>query len=261
MKRIVITGIQGGVGATTVAANLTIALHSIEQKAHAIDMNPTNFMRLHFSMDPNNNDGWMLRRYHQEPWQQAGYQNHHQIPFVPFGELTEAQYQQQLTALQQQPMTLLNNISPENKEAASKSDWQIILLPEITSLQNFHYPLLDAADLVICVIRPDIQSYLSLQKNRHYQALHEKHNIKLLMNVFNANSEVSRDLQLVIKHEYKEMIIPTLMHFDTAVPEAVANLTSVLEAAPYSQAAQDYRSFAFWCLAHVNQEIMVTPDV
>lgn len=261
MKRIVITGIRGGVGATTVAANLTMAFHSIDQKAHAIDMNPANLMRLHFCMEPNNTDGWVIRKLNGETWQQAGYQNRRSISFVPYGLVTEEQYQKVMADFQHHPAELGDSFALSPSASELEKHWQIVLLPEISSLDECHYSLLKEADLVVCVMRTDIQSYLSLQQSRHYHKLVKACQPKLLMNGFQPASPISRDMQLVFQTEYDRNLIPVLMHDDTAVVEAVANLSSVLEEAPYSQAAQDYHSLAFWCLSHLNQAKSVTSDV
>lgn len=254
MKNIVVTGIRGGVGATTVTANLTMAFHSIDQKAYAIDANPDNLMRLHFCMEPDNIDGWMIRKLNGEKWQQAGYQNSRQISFVPFGQVNEEQNQKVVTNLQHNPNDLVESfISTHVTSEMKKENWQIVLLPEISLLDVYHYPLIKEADLVICVMRTDIQSYFSLQQSRYYQKLLQHCRPKLLMNGFQPFSPISRDMKLVVQHEYENELVPVLMHDDTAITEAVANLTSVLESAPYSQAAQDYQALAFWCLSYLNE--------
>ena len=84
---------------------------------------------------------------------------------------------------------------------------------------------------------------------------------KLLINQFQPTSSISRDLQLVMEHEYENNLVPIVLHSDTAIAEAIANLKSVLESAPYSQAAQDYHSLAFWCLSHLNQSSLETNHV
>lgn len=73
MKRIVIVGLKGGVGATTIAANLTSALNSIDQTAHAVDLTRGNQMRLHFGMNPNDGDGWALKVLANQSWRDAAF--------------------------------------------------------------------------------------------------------------------------------------------------------------------------------------------
>lgn len=261
MKRIVITGIRGGVGATTVAANITAAFHSIDQQAHIIDMKADNLMRLHFCMDPMNTDGWMVRRLNGEAWTQAGYQTNRQIPFVPFGQVTKKQSFQLTNELREAPNGLAEAFEITNATPEWNKHWQIILLPELPALEVYHYPLIQQADLVICVTRTDIQSYLSIQQSSHYQHLLKMSQPKLLINQFQPTSSISRDLQLVMEHEYENNLVPIVLHSDTAIAEAIANLKSVLESAPYSQAAQDYHSLAFWCLSHLNQSSLETNHV
>ncbi|WP_086984464.1 cellulose biosynthesis protein BcsQ [Vibrio aphrogenes] len=262
MKRIVITGIRGGVGATTVAANLVTALHSIDQQTHIIDLNRENMMRFHFGMEPKSTDGWAVRWLTGESWMQAGYQTHRHIAFVPFGQLSANQYQHMHQAAQAHPEQFIECFDVKGHKPAQDNQWQILLLPCLPSLEEMHFSLIERADLVVCVVRPDIQSYSLLEQSPCFQKLTQVAQPKLLLNQCQPSSEINRDLQLVMQYEFEAQLIPVLMHTDTAVSEAIANLQSVLESSPYSQAAQDYHALAFWCLSYLNQNrSLETPHV
>ncbi|MBD1574114.1 cellulose synthase operon protein YhjQ [Vibrio sp. S17_S38] len=251
MKRIVITGVRGGVGATTIAANLTIALNSIEQKTYAIDTNSSNLLRLYFCMEPNNTDGWAQRMLNSQIWKSAGYQNSRQISFVPFGAL-DLEGRDNLSSLINELPNGLNSVF-KDEEGQASTNWQIILLPEVKCLTSMHSSILASADMVLCVTNPDIQNYISLQQDVHFTKLMSHCQPKLLINRFMPVSDVSRDMLLVLQNEYQQCAVPIAMHEDTAISEAITNLGSVLEKAPYSQAAQDYHALAFWCLSYLNQ--------
>lgn len=246
MNRIVVTGLRGGVGATTVAANLAAALHAIEQQVHIIDLSPLNLLRLHFSMELANPDGWARRMLNGESWMQAGYQNARQVSFVPFGHLDRQQRDALIAQLDAKPAGLIDMFSVSS---SADNQWQIILLPEVKLLEPRHYALLGSAQLVLCVTRPDIQSYVHLQQSHSYQTLLSHCQPRHVFNLFQANSAVSCDMLLVFQQELAEKCVPVVLHQDTALAEAIADLATVIDHAPYSQATHDYHALAFWCLS------------
>ncbi len=104
MKRIIITGIRGGSGSTTIAANLIQALELNEENVHVIDARSENLMRFHFAMDLSVQDGWAKRWLNGESWKNAAYMTPNSLSFIPYGGLTLEErlaFQQKLLSSQQ----------------------------------------------------------------------------------------------------------------------------------------------------------------
>ena len=251
MKRMVILDLRGGAGATTIAANLTLALNAIDQKAHVIDINEDNLLRLHFNMDPTNLDGWAKRILNGGVWWEAAYQNNREVTFVPFGAFT----QNQVVEFAHQTLNNRQGLDDVfHVVNGSKQQWQVMLFPPANQLTLAHYSLLKNVDQVLLVVKADVQNYSALLQGNAYRSLLEYCKPKLLVSQYQPASEISHDMLLVLQNEFAKQYLPVVMHYDTSVAESIASLSSVLQYAPYSQATQDYHALAFWCLSQVGRE-------
>lgn len=247
MKRIIITGIRGGVGATTIAANVAQALMLNGEGVHAIDARPDNFMRFHFAMDLLVQDGWAKRWLHHDSWKNAAYMSPHSLSFVPYGGLTLEEavaFEHKLMSTSQGLLDVFS-IQPERE-----NHWQIILLPAVSELNEYYDELLASADMVLCVTKPDIQNYAYIQHNASFGVFSQRHQPYYLINGYQPQSDNSVDLSLVLKHELDKQCLPTFLHFDTSVPDACSQLNLVLNYAPHSQISQGINDVAFWLLTH-----------
>ena len=77
MMQLVLRGLRGGIGATSLLAGLGIALHEQGERVLLIDLSPDNMLRLHFSVDVAYASGgrarsWMLRHGMRVPWNCSG---------------------------------------------------------------------------------------------------------------------------------------------------------------------------------------------
>lgn len=247
MKRIIITGIRGGSGSTTIAANLIQALELNEENVHVIDARSENLMRFHFAMDLSVQDGWAKRWLNSESWKNAAYMTPNSLSFIPYGGLTLEErlaFQQKLLSTSKG----LLDIFPTQPELTNM--WQIILLPIVHDLNESYDALLNSADMVLCVTKPDIQNYAYIQQNaifRQFEALYKPY---YLINGYQPQSDNSVDLSLVLKYELGKQCLPMFLHFDTAVPDACSQLSLVLNYAPHSQISQGINELAFWLLTH-----------
>lgn len=246
MKRITIFGLRGGVGATTVAANLTVALNTIERPCYVLDMNKDNLLRLHFNMDMSNGDGWAARILENKPWQQGAYQNQQDMTFIPYGYVDKRDKSKIDTWQEEHISKLIWN---------DRNLWQIMLLPSFQNLTQYHMKLVEASDLCIGVINPDIQNYILLNQDQIWIEFIKRYTPKILVNKYQSSSDINRDLLLVLQQEYMQSLIPVAISRDAFVPESVAELASVMHYAPHSQVTQDMHTLAIWCLAELTRRI------
>lgn len=253
MKRIIITGLRGGVGATTISANLIQALVQLEESVHAIDTRSENLMSLHFALDFSVKDGWPKRLLSGESWKKAAYISNHNLSFVPYGLLTV----DELKTIKQEVASLshgLLNVFPSQPEI--ENEWQLMLLPSVNELDDIHTALLDSADMVLCVINADIQNYTYSQQNASFHCFNQRHHPYFIINGYQPLSENSVDLSLVFKQELAEQCLPMLLHHDISVPDACSQLSNVVKYAPHSQISKGINELAFWLLAHFAAKTM-----
>lgn len=268
MKRIIIFSSRGGTGATSVAANLTSALNAVGQSSYVIDMNPQNVLRLHFAMDIHDANGWAVEAANHalktetlqagqlssseinQAWLGSVYSSKRQVAFAPYGNLDAAQSQALAQALQDQPNLLAESLTPPTSKAEA---WQLILLPALEVMQAAHYALCQSADLVLCVGCADFQHYALLPNSQPLQNLAKVCDVQVLLNRVEATASYSRDMRIIFEQEL-ESLVPVYLHQDTSINDALLNLMPVIDYAPYSQAARDFNSLAFWCMSLLNRE-------
>jgi cellulose synthase operon protein YhjQ len=253
MNRIVIVGLNGGVGATTVTANLSHALLLLSKETIAVDLAELNVLRLHFTMDINSSDGWTKHFANNKCWTEACYESPQKMRFIPFGTLDSSE----LEHYHEHKEAWITKLSTE-LSAVDMSDehWQVIHLRNLEHNQSANREILQSADLVIIVINPDpINYYLIHNSSQYFTDLKilvgDVKKIKLLINNFQPESEVSQDFRLVLQKEFINKLLPISLHRDTTVIDSIANLTNVHINSPHSQVARDYQSLAFWCVSHL----------
>ncbi|MCD9517595.1 cellulose biosynthesis protein BcsQ [Photobacterium phosphoreum] len=247
MKRIVITGLRAGVGATTIAANLIQALVQFDQSVHVIDARPENLLCLHFALDFSIKDGWSKRWLVGESWKNAAYISNQNLAFVPYGLLTIDEIKSIKDNIDSLPCGLLDIFLSQPEV---ESEWQLILLPSVNELDNSHVALLDSADMVLCVINADIQNYTYFQQSVSFHDFNMRHQPYFVINSYQPLSVNSVDFSFVFKQELAEQCLPILLHHDTSVPDACSQLSNVIKYAPHSQISQGLKELAFWFIAH-----------
>lgn len=258
MKLIAVSGLKGGVGASSVAANLTCGFHHLDRKVAIIDLDLRNFIRVYFSMIMTEGDGWAVRVNQSEDWALAFYQSPAGVYFLPFGErdrfastrdgsnsyvgsfsdtssvykLTESFFSEMLETL------------------AGQFDYVILHLPVVTFSPD-HMKLLQslhaAIDLHLVVINPDTACYSIL--NTQGEKVSQLPKLKLLSNKCFSNSEVSSDFSFYMKKVWGEALVSNPIHFDEALAEATANLQTVGCYSPASLAATEFKMLALWSIA------------
>ena len=251
LKRIIITGLRGGVGATTVATNLMKSISLTGEQAHVIDARAENLMRLHFALDLSNEDGWTKRFINNESWKMAAYSSDDELSFIPYGKLSINEVSIFQSKLKGLTSGLLDVFTTKFKSTSTSTmQWQLILLPNISALDETYRALLESADLIICVVKADIQNYIYFQQDPFFTYFKQTYQPYFLINAYQPLSKNSVDLALVFKEELKKYFLPVLLQQDTAIPDACSQLSNVIKYAPHSQIAEDFTKLSFWLIAH-----------
>ncbi|WP_394158245.1 cellulose biosynthesis protein BcsQ [Vibrio campbellii] len=249
MKRLLLVSLRGGCGSTTLTANLAQALVKINKQVLAIDALPENLLRLHLGLPSEEQDGWAKRVLNGGPWMEAGYQSPQGVTFLPFGQINDEQHSQFFHA----HLHPLQQLAEATLEIDESEQWQLfhgdLSYLSAPNLAGFMASL----DMVLVVLNADAINYSVLknqfQHQHGIQALIEQGKLKFVLNKYQPETEIGRDFMLVLKKELGDALVPVMMHRDTALPECVANLTTVQHYSPISQAAKDYQSLAFWCVS------------
>lgn len=261
MKLIAVSGLKGGVGAASVAANLTCGFHNLDRKVAIVDLDLRNFIRVYFSMAMSDGDGWAVRLSQGEDWTSACYQSPAGVSFLPFGErkhlIPEGDESNNIGFFSDTKLVyqLSDHFFPEMLSTlACHFDYIILHLPSITFTLDFMKQLQflhEIVDLHLVVINPDTACCSILDKQG--KVFNQLPKLKLISNKHFTNSAVSSDFSFYMRNMWGDSLVSNPIHFDEALAEATANLQTVGCYSPPSQATADFKTLALWSIATLSQ--------
>ncbi|MFP2769775.1 cellulose biosynthesis protein BcsQ [Oceanisphaera sp. KMM 10153] len=241
MPVIALQGIRGGTGTTSVTAGLAWALRRQGKRVLVIDFSPDNQLRLHFNSSVSLAEGWARAELDAQPWHQAALCYENGLDFLPFGQLSVAEYHHWLAQHQQAPERWVQYLS----QLRDGGDYGWLLLDFPASGPACTEQWREIADVVLCVLTADANSHIRL----YQQPL--PLGIRLLLNQFSADSRLQQDLQQYWQ-QHLNALLPVSIHRDEAMAEALAAKQPVGAYDAASLAADELNILASWCRAHVS---------
>jgi cellulose synthase operon protein YhjQ len=243
---VAIRGSAGGVGTTTVAAQLTAQLAAHHRNVLAFDFSPHNTLRLHFGMAWNEDAGLAPQMLSGKPWHDAAFQSHRSINFVPFGRIQDGHTLADfLDIIRAEPHWFANRIA--ELDLAPNTFIICDCSAEEASIQS---QVMSIARLALIVVAPDAISCASAPNIASTALSQGAHEALFLLNEFDSTRELDRDISLIIHNDFREHLIPVTIHRDEHIREAIACKQTVLEYASASRAAYDFDALATWLFAH-----------
>jgi len=109
MPLICVCSPKGGVGKTTLTANLAYSLARAGNKVLALDFDVQNSLRLHFGIPLADTRGYVAKATEQLDWSQSVLNVGTNLFLLPYGDATEAQSQTFETALRQDKNLLVRD--------------------------------------------------------------------------------------------------------------------------------------------------------
>jgi len=244
MRVVSISGISGGVGGTTVAAQLSAYLVAHKQHVIALDLSPQNTFRLHFGMLWEDGNGIVPQIQSGKPWNEAAYHSECGVDFLPFGKASSQDTAAFTARLVREPGWLKSRLQELDD---ANNEFVIIDCPQ------FGHPLcaeaFSASELIIIVLGPDTQSYASFTESRDQHPLLEGKNITYLLNGFDPTRALDRDIAQLLHATPNNHLCPIVIHRDELVREALAHKLNLGDYAPYSQTAGDFIALTTWTIA------------
>lgn len=241
-----IVSAKGGVGKTTLAANLALSL-ARGRTVVALDLDPQNALRLHLGVATHDVDGVARASLEGRPWSGAVFKSSSpELVVLPYGELNEGDRDAFEVHLSSHPDWLARGLS--NLRLADQ-DVVVIDTPPGPSL--YQQQVLRAAHFVLVVVHADAASYATLPA---MEGLIERYcagregfiGSAYLLNSVNAGSALSRDVVKVVRAGLGDRVLPTVVHQDEAVREALAFDQLVLQYSPHSEASSDIAQVVRW---------------
>lgn len=246
MKVVSITGAAGGVGATTVAAQLASSLAARGRFVIVFDFSPQNALRLHFGMPWEDGNGLVPSVLSGKPWHEAAYRCENGVDFLPFGECGEQDTAAFGRLLLKEPDWLASRLGELDVD-----DDTFILFDCPRAGHELRSQAHALSDLVLTVAAADTASYAALAGSRDRFAPEDANKVACLINGFDPTRELDRDIAQLLRIEQGEHLCPVTVHRDESVREALASKLSLDAYAPHSQASVDYAALSTWLVARL----------
>ncbi|WP_130833091.1 cellulose biosynthesis protein BcsQ [[Erwinia] mediterraneensis] len=237
MPLVCICSPKGGVGKTTLAANLAWTLARTGSKVLAIDFDVQNALRLHFGVPLSDGRGFVARSEEQADWSQSILTTGGNIFVLPYGDVTEAERERFEDNLAKDPYFLRRGLDT------------VLNYPGLVIVADFPPgpgPALKAmrelADMHLVVMLADTASVSLLpqiEKNRMTGApLNNQRGHYFILNQSDNRRHISRDVTDFVQQRLGESLLGVVQR-DESVVEANASQQSVYDFSPASAAAFD----------------------
>jgi cellulose synthase operon protein YhjQ len=237
---VAVVSTRPGIGRTTVAANLAVALAQDVWRSVAISLDARNDLPAHFGMDPSQKFGVanMTQPIDHIRW------HNHGVSCIPFGATDVAALTDLDSVLAEDDRWLEKRLLPLS--AGSSELWVLdtpannpVLLRQALSL----------SDLVLVVLSPDAETSAGLAETdatitEHTDAL-GKNPPCYVMNRFDSRRSLDRHTLSAVRGVLRDRLAPTI-HEDVSVQETLDAGRLLVQTAAYSQVVADLAALADW---------------
>ncbi len=239
---------KGGVGKTTLATNIAVALAQHKKRILLIDLDPQNAQRLHLGMDPDEIAG--LVREGISPT--SVFDSPFEVKFIPFGRVKEAELTDFEAELKSHPSWVADGI----ETLAGAFDFVILDTPPGASV--YLHQALRAAHRALVVVLPDAASYASVPKILSLVAQDtaeraDFNGVNLLINQMPKHGKLAHQVRTALYADHGVQMVPVTIHKDVQVPQALAFERPVLQYEPGCKASIDIQYVADWLLDSTEQ--------
>lgn len=245
MKILAIVSAKGGVGKTTLTANLgaTLARNS---RVVCIDLDPQNALRLHLAVAMDELDGVSRCTLEGRAWSTALFQSPGSPAVLPYGGLNESDRDAFEVHLSEHPDWLANGLEALK---LGENDYLVIDTPPGPSL--YLQQALRVAGFVLVVLHADAASFATVPAiegliNRYCADRGDFQGSAYVLNNVNTNQTLSRDIVEILRGKLGDRMVPTVIHQDEAVRESLASDQLLADYDPHCEATFDISACANW---------------
>lgn len=246
-KTIVFYSLKGGVGRTTVAANIGMGLQSANRRVLLVDADPQNALGLHAGMDVGERFGLArdgISATHVNDYIASfGDRAHTVVPHLPFGHCTR----QEGNELERQ---ILKN--PEWFKTRLRDrvpvDIDVVVVDAAPGTGALSQQALAVADLVVVVLQPDAASYVTVPTIGEFATGLADVPRAYLINGLDTRLPLHRDVRAALADALGPACLPWAIPYEPALGEALAKRKTLAEYAPDSHVLQDFHEVSKWII-------------
>lgn len=245
MPLVCICSPKGGVGKTTVTANLAYALARSGSKVVAVDFDFQNALRLHFGVPISDKRGFCAQSGTLSDWSQFVLKAGPNLFVLPYGEVTDEEQALFENSLLNDPLFIQRGLSTVLKLPNT------VVIADIPPGRNAAlHAMQAAADMRIVVLLADTASLSLLPGIEQHKFMTAPVNETVgeyyIVNQSDIRRTLSRDVTHFFEHRLQKKLLGTI-HRDECVPEANASQRAIMDISPVSAAAFD--------IEHINKKI------
>ena len=250
MKVVAVISPKGGVGKTTVTANLAASLARLGPRITILDLDPQNALRLHFGMTHDDASGIAQQETMDGTWADVLFESAYGVNFLPYGSVDEVQRGDFERDIKSNPHWLAQHLAslnlPENG---------VVLIDTPPGPSIYLQQVLAVANYALVVLKPDAASYStipSIESLIDYYCAGQKGFVGYcyLLNQMDAAKQLSRDVFGMLRSSLGQRFIPVTIHRDEAVSEALACQTPVSYYSQHCSATHDMQELTAWLQTH-----------
>ncbi|MDD2811731.1 cellulose biosynthesis protein BcsQ [Rhodoferax sp.] len=236
---------KGGVGKSTLAANMAVALSQRQKRVLLIDLDPQNAQRVHLGLNPDEYAG--LSREGIAP--SSIFESPFGISFIPYGRVSESELEEFEAQLKGHPDWLAQHIQGL-KELAF--DYVVLDTPPGPSV--YLRQALTVAHKALVVLLADAASFATIDKistlvEQYTADRTDFEGMYLLINQMPIHSKLGHQVRTALYANYAEQLVPVAIHRDPRVSQALAFERPVLHYEPGCKASLDIQYVAEWLLS------------
>jgi cellulose synthase operon protein YhjQ len=245
MPLVCIASPKGGVGKTTLAANLAHALHRAGRPVLAVDFDPQNALRLHFGVAVTDRAGYAPEVPRRADWRQFVRHTPSGVQLLPFGALDQRDALALATAVAQDPELIAGPMrailsDPALVVVADTPPGPSGALSALTPMADVVAAVLQA-EAISAALLPEITSGRFLGGGTLAQLFAMRQ--RVVLNAVDLNSRLSRASADAVARHLGARLLGAVSR-DELVAEALATQRLVQDHAPDCQAADDIRALA-----------------
>ena len=254
MSVIGVVSMKGGVGKTSVTANLAVALARTlgAGRVSAVDLDPQNALRFHLGLDFDDHSGVCIQSVEGRSWSEVAKPTEHGVLCLPYGEVTEEQRGEFEDSLDAHPSSIGDQI-----EDAGLNTNAIVLIDTPPGPSPYLRQTLACADLIIVVLLADAASYATVSTMESWLAEMQEQFPRTphlyLLNQIDRTDLLNKDVADVLHHRLQDKLIPMGVHLDESVREALAFQQPVMAYDPHGQASHDLARLAEYLIDTLNR--------
>lgn len=239
MELITFLPVKGGVGNTTLTANVAASLAKNGRNVLAIDMDPQNSLGTHLQLDPS--EPWGL--VHDGITLDTVYKSPDNVNFVPFGKLQKIDFFFIKKHLSKNKFWLKNLLSTQ---PCNRFDYILIDSPSLEDV--FQTQAIAASNRIIVTMNPDpaCLGNLSRTLDRINNLGGNETSVHLLVNKFNLQSKISRDIYGYINSKFNNKLLSHTINFDITITEALGFQIPISQHSRLTSLSIDIENIATW---------------